>query len=1121
MSGCRVLTALLLILLGAPWPAPSRGWAAESPGRRESTSVAALIDDGRFEEAEAAARTALSEAEAAHGERSAAAAGALVSLVDALVVQGRSGAPATRALAERSVALHEELFPPGDERLATAILGFGRVLAGAAEYGHADSLLTRALAIRESVFGEASLEVADALHERGTERQLAGSLDEAIADHRRALAIREQMLEPDDPRLARSLVALGAVMTTRGEPASAEPLVRGGLAILERIGRTEHPQAAWTHVVLGNVLLAKADLRGALASQTTGLEMRQRVLRPTHPDVALSLNNLAVVERRLNDYEPARDHQERAIAIAEAELGPDHPSVATYLSNLAGIYWDFGSLDQVFPLAERALAIRRKTLPPGHPDLALGTHHLAMVADERGDLVRAVELYREALDSYDLTLGPAHRSRLRTLWRLSAALRKLGDLAAAESLCTLALATSDSAYGADDPESGDLHYVLGTILVRRGRLEQAGHHAEKAMAIASTTYGSHSPEAGDAQSLLALTLAARGETARALNVALDLEARSREDVATVSRALPEREALQYSAIRPNGLDLVISIASNGSTNSASATRRAWDALVRSRAMVFDLMSARQRSLGDDTDPETQEIFGRYEDALRDLANTLVRNVSGEEGAARVDSARAEVDRLERALAARIPPDAPQATRMSPGVDDALRSLPPGAALIAYVLYDRLAIEERRDPTRSVPSYGAFVALAGGAEPVFVPIQRRALVDSLVTRWRLEAGRPVPSRDIAARERSCTGAAAALRAVIWDPIAAQIDDPKDLFIVPDGTLNLINFGALPTDDERYLVESETVIRMIGVERDLVTGERALRVVGNGILALGDPDFDAAPGAPRESNAGEETERVASTDQAPTAGGQVSRCAEVVRGGWRRLPATEGEIGEIASSLHGVVGEARVLTGANATESAFRQGAPGRRFLHVATHGFFLAGDCSGIEADGTRGMGRVIEDAPPENGGTEIAAMRENPLRLAGLVLAGANRRIEPGPGHDDGILTAEEISTLDLRGVSWAVLSACDTGLGDLRAGEGVFGLRRAFRLAGARTVIMSLWSVEDAATRDWMRDLYATQGATRSLGAGEAIASASRARIAARRARGETDHPFYWAGFVSTESSR
>jgi CHAT domain-containing protein len=114
-----------------------------------------------------------------------------------------------------------------------------------------------------------------------------------------------------------------------------------------------------------------------------------------------------------------------------------------------------------------------------------------------------------------------------------------------------------------------------------------------------------------------------------------------------------------------------------------------------------------------------------------------------------------------------------------------------------------------------------------------------------------------------------------------------------------------------------------------------------------------------------------------------------------------------------------------------------------------------------------------------------------------------------------------EIGACDLRGVKWVVLSACDTGLGHVQAGEGVFGLRRAFRIAGARSLVMSLWSVEDASTRAWMRDLYATQDAKQSAGAAEAVTRASRSRIAARRAAGETDHPFYWAGFVATESTR
>jgi CHAT domain-containing protein len=140
---------------------------------------------------------------------------------------------------------------------------------------------------------------------------------------------------------------------------------------------------------------------------------------------------------------------------------------------------------------------------------------------------------------------------------------------------------------------------------------------------------------------------------------------------------------------------------------------------------------------------------------------------------------------------------------------------------------------------------------------------------------------------------------------------------------------------------------------------------------------------------------------------------------------------------------------------------------------------------------------------------------DNPLLLSGLALAGANRRSAARSGRDDGILTAEEIAGLDLHGTEWAVLSACDTGLGEIRAGEGVFGLRRAFQIAGARTVIMSLWSVDDRATRSWMRTLYAGRF-QRGLDTAGAVRDASLSALRDRRARHLSTHPFYWAAFVA-----
>ena len=140
---------------------------------------------------------------------------------------------------------------------------------------------------------------------------------------------------------------------------------------------------------------------------------------------------------------------------------------------------------------------------------------------------------------------------------------------------------------------------------------------------------------------------------------------------------------------------------------------------------------------------------------------------------------------------------------------------------------------------------------------------------------------------------------------------------------------------------------------------------------------------------------------------------------------------------------------------------------------------------------------------------------ENPLLRSGLVLAGANHlgEEEDIEGTEDGILTALEISGLPLWGTDLVVLSACETGVGAVRRGEGVFGLRRAFQLAGAKTVVMSLWSVSDIVTQELMVDFY--RRIISGTGKAKAMQEASLALMRARREKEGAAHPFFWAAFV------
>lgn len=193
---------------------------------------------------------------------------------------------------------------------------------------------------------------------------------------------------------------------------------------------------------------------------------------------------------------------------------------------------------------------------------------------------------------------------------------------------------------------------------------------------------------------------------------------------------------------------------------------------------------------------------------------------------------------------------------------------------------------------------------------------------------------------------------------------------------------------------------------------------------------------------------------------------------------------------------------MLTGSQASETMFKRAAGGYRLLHIATHGFLLDNSC-------------LSSPGPAETAGTGPLPAQSS-LLLSGLALAGANRRDEVRHEADgeDGILTAEEIGALDLSGVEWAVMSACDTGVGVVLSGEGVLGLRRAFEVAGAGTLIMSLWQVEDDATRNWMRGLYESRFSGSS--SAEAVRQASLKMIEALRRHGDTTHPFFWGGFVA-----
>jgi CHAT domain-containing protein len=397
------------------------------------------------------------------------------------------------------------------------------------------------------------------------------------------------------------------------------------------------------------------------------------------------------------------------------------------------------------------------------------------------------------------------------------------------------------------------------------------------------------------------------------------------------------------------------------------------------------------------------------------------------------------------------------------------AIPAGAALIEFATYLPYNPQTRGF---GFPRFVAYVVPSSGA-PRWAALGTAARTDEAVDRLR-RALRSSNRTDVKRFARK-------LDKLTMRPIRALLGDARRVFISPYGSLNLIPFVALVDERGRYLVERYS-FSYLSSGRDLLR----LQAAGPSRSA---PLIVAAPAfGPASGKAAAGGELQASADQTAKPSPELSRIV------FKPLPGAADE----AQSLKRLLPGAQILMGEQATETALKQvNAPS--ILHIATHGFFLK-DAEAL-ADNTRGLG-LSESA------AAMASAADDPLLRSGLALAGAN---EHRGDRDDGILTALEVAGLDLWGTKLVALSACNTGVGEVRSSEGVYGLRRAQALAGSESQLMSLWPVSDRGTRDLMIAYY--HALTRGQGRGDAPR-----QVQLRMLRGkDRRHPYYWASFIQS----
>jgi CHAT domain-containing protein/tetratricopeptide (TPR) repeat protein len=867
-----------------------------------------------------------------------------------------------------------------------------------------------------------------------------------------------------------------------------------------------------------------------------------------HPSFATSLNNLAELYRSMGNYTQAEPLYKQAMEIRRKALGEDHPDFATSLNNLAELYRSMGNYTQAEPLLKQAMEIRRKALGEDHPSFAQSLNNLAVLYDSMGNYTQAEPLLKQAMEIVRKALGEDHPDFAASLNNLAVLYHSMGNYTQAEPLYKQAMEIRRKALGEDHPHFATSLNNLAMLYYSMGNYTQAEPLLKQAMEIVRKALGEDHPHFAQSLNNLAALYTATDRETEALP--LKEQAASIDDlmIGQVFSIGSESQRTTYlKKVRMN-LEGFISLVSQHLSSSQAAINSAIELVLRRKAIGAEALAAQRDAV----------LGGRYpelEPKLRDLINLRMEIAQktlagpGQEGLTEHQKTLSiwnkQKENLEAELARQIPEMNLEQKLKQIDRQAIASTLPDGSALIEFVRFDVVdfkAVPAKGESSWKPARYLAFVILAGEPDNVqMIDLGEARFTDKRIARFRdsitgkpedvyydqaatgsLPADEPMPDRSTRPKgvfsrllgyfkrpeqeeTRRDLGVAfeesvqvpgnedgVKLREAIFNKLKPALSRCKHLFISPDGELSRVPFEILPNKTGRFLID-DYHISYLGAGRDILRFGTESTAQPAGSLVIADPDFDLGLKGP---------------GRLPQRGkfyGRQSRDLDRSSLHFGHLPGTQKEGNNISNML----GVKPWLKG-NALEARIKK-YRSPRILHFATHGFFLK-DQERDPNKEKRDLGALDSLGFAESGGMgRLSGLNlENPLLRSGLALAGVNTWLKgqsPPSDAEDGLLTAEDVTGMDLLDTELVVLSACETGLGEVRTGEGVFGLRRSFVLAGADTLVMSLWKVPDQQTQELMEEFY-----SRIL-AGEPRAEALK--NAQMSIRSKHPHPFYWGAFI------
>ncbi|MBO7580697.1 MAG: tetratricopeptide repeat protein [Bacteroidaceae bacterium] len=1015
---------------------------------------------------------------------------------------------------------------------------------------------TRALEIIKKVCGNEDLDYATLLDILATFYSKKGNYGEAIRLGTEALEITKRILGTDHPDYATSLNNLAGYYSDLGDYEGALRFGTEALEIIKRVCGNEDPYYVTALETLAIYYSEIGNYEETVQLMSEAVKIKKNILGEDHPDYATSLNNLASPYSDLGNYGEAMRLGTEALEIIKKVFGTDHPDYAALLGNLATYYSDLGNYGEAIRLGTEALEIKKRVLGTDHPDYARSLNSLAIYYSDLGNYGEAIRLGTEALEIRKRVLGTDHPDYAASLGCIALYYSDLGNYGEAIRLGTEALEIGKNVYGTDHPTYATLLNNLATYYSDLNNYGEAIRLGTVALEIIKRVLGTEHPAYATSLNNLAGYHSHQGNYGEAIRLGTEaLEIRKRvlgtdhpdyaaslgnialyySDLGNYGEAIRlETEALEirkrvlgtdhpdcaislgklagYHSDQGNYEDAYlyykeciensqVNILMNFIGQSSYLRKSFWEKYqyryterlpsyvykyknAESITELYDKNCLFAKGLLLNSDTELRKLILESEDSiLIDKHNMLSTNINIynkliekpiNERFMNADSLNNIIQQQEMELA-----------RESKVYGDYTHNLTSTWKDVrSHLSTDDIAIEFIDFP------------ILGTDSIMYVALTLKKDYDNphMVTLFEREQLKAIPERDYYTQTSTYD--------LVWKPLEKELENIKNIYFSPSGELHRIGIEYVPINQtenmsDKYSLYRLSSTRQLAFIQDETKGEQ-------NILYGGINYDESANVAPDVS--------ISSVDSVRGIDAIYRSNVDslLLRSSYEYLEGTKKEVDQIVDQMKQHQLHYQYYSGPDGSEESFKKlDGTKPRVMHIATHGFYLTEEEAQQSNFARPHMELMMGDY--QRAGHPI---EDKPMTRSGLLFSGCNHAIhhEQIPdGVEDGILTAQEISTLDLRGLELVVLSACQTALGDIASGEGVFGLQRGFKKAGAKTVVMSLWKVDDEATRILMVEFY------NNLMSGKSKQQALKDAQKHLREydNGKYNSPQYWAAFV------